>query len=378
MSTSNIKLSIDSEIAADFRESFQDNYESVANSIVLLEENPKDLSSIDAVFRALHTIKGNTTMCQLDELASFSHAIEDVVSAMHEETLSFSAILGEMLLVALDKVKELSEVIFENKELDKNLLHTAKQQLNNIKSAKQADADKQANTVIALLTHDKVDDKHSVFVKAVQDQQTDTENDTLISYETPQELLASLNYFKYLISMLDSKLKYWQNRTTRTLPLALAINHELSDSVADHQLAAAVYMHDIAHAFLNDSLTLKIGKFDEADKTLIRTHPSISADLVALIPGWTECVTIIRQHHEHWDGSGYPTGIKGDDICIGAQILAIVDAYESMTHPRADRQFKRSVLRAVTEISNQSGKQFSPRVTKLAFKIIKQFIAAKP
>jgi len=377
MSTSNIKLSIDGEIAADFRESFQDNYESIANSIVLLEGNPGDISSIDAVFRALHTIKGNTTMCQLDELASFSHAIEDVVSAMREGQLHFSPVLGEMLLVALDKVKELSELIFEDKTFDNNLLDTIKQKLNDLKSAKQAEAEIQASEVIANLTHDKVGGKHALFVKADHDQQPETKSETQVSYETPKELLASLNYFKYLISMLDSKLTYWQNRTTRTLPLALAINHELADSVADHQLAAAVYMHDIAHAFLNDSLTLKTGKFDEADKTLIRTHPSTSADLVALIPGWEECVTIIRQHHEHWDGSGYPTGIKGDNICVGAQILAIVDAYESMTHPRADRQFKRSVLRAVTEISNQSGKQFSPRVTKVAFKIIKRFIAAK-
>jgi len=377
MNTSHISLTIDSEIAADFRESFEDNYESIANGIVVLEKNPTDHATIDAIFRALHTIKGNATMCQLDKLAGLGHAIEEVVSAMREKQLVFSPLLGEMFLVALDKVKELSEEIFEDKPINEKLLNQVNQALNVLKSAKQADADNLASGIINLLTHDKVDGNHSVFVESVQAKPVEMDNANNSSFDIPKELLASINYFKYLISLLDSKLKYWQNRTTRTLPLALAINREIANSVEDHQLAAAVYMHDIAHAFLNDSLTLKTGKFDDIDTTLIRTHPNISADLVALIPGWTECVPIIRQHHEHWDGSGYPAGMKGDNICLGAQILAIVDAYESMTHPRADRQFKRSVLRAVTEISNQSSKQFSPQITKAAFKVIKRLLQLK-
>ncbi len=377
MSTSNIKLTIDSEIAADFRESFEDNYGSIANNILVLEKDPGNSSSIDAVFRALHTIKGNATMCQLSELASLSHAIEEVVSAMREQQLTFTTLLGELLLVALDKIKELSEDIFEDNAVDRGLLNAVTQALNILKSATPADSDKQASKVISLLTADQVDGKHTMFVNATQGSQADTKDDEPVEFETPKKLLPSLNYFKYLTSLLDSKLKYWQNRTTRTLPLALAINHELSESTSDHQLAAAIYMHDIAHAFLNDSLNLKTGKFNDTDRTLIRTHPNISADLVALTPGWTDCTTIIRQHHEHWDGGGYPSGLKGDNICIGAQILAVVDAYESMTHPRADRQFKRSVLRAVTEISNQSGKQFSPIVTQSAFKVIKKNFATK-
>jgi HD-GYP domain-containing protein (c-di-GMP phosphodiesterase class II) len=128
------------------------------------------------------------------------------------------------------------------------------------------------------------------------------------------------------------------------------------------QLRAAVYMHDVALAFLTDDLVLKNNKYDQSDIDRMQIHPKLSSDYVALIPGWENAAAIILQHHERWDGTGYPSGVSGEKIRPGAQILAIVDAYESITQPRPDRQHKRSVLRAVTEINSHSGTQFSPEL----------------
>ena len=109
----------------------------------------------------------------------------------------------------------------------------------------------------------------------------------------------------------------------------------------------------------------------------MQQHPELSANFLELIPGWEDAREIVLQHHERWDGTGYPSGIKGDEIRPGAQLLAVVDAFESMTHSRPDRQYKRSILRAMTEINNCSGTQFSPHVTSLFNSVVKETLAQR-
>ena len=103
-------------------------------------------------------------------------------------------------------------------------------------------------------------------------------------------------------------------------------------------------------------------KLGEDEIKQIRQHPKWGFDFLKRVPGWETAAKIVLQHHEHFDGNGYPDGTSGSDIQVGARIIAIVDAFISMTSGRADRTTRRTALRAVSEINARKGTQFDPEL----------------
>lgn len=105
----------------------------------------------------------------------------------------------------------------------------------------------------------------------------------------------------------------------------------------------------------------KAGELVPADKELIKQHPRLGAEMLAAIrPNW-ELIPLVRSHHEWWNGMGYPDGLKGESIPLGARILSVADAFVAMTSWRAYREVM-EVKEAVREINAYSGVQFDPRV----------------
>ncbi|WP_455376803.1 Hpt domain-containing protein, partial [Kaarinaea lacus] len=103
MSNLGINISIDDEIINDFRENLNDQYEIAAQAVQELESNPNNSDAVHRVFRALHTVKGNSNLCQLDILTKFSHSVEEITVAMRQGEVNYTPILGELLLLSLDK-----------------------------------------------------------------------------------------------------------------------------------------------------------------------------------------------------------------------------------------------------------------------------------
>ena len=169
-----------------------------------------------------------------------------------------------------------------------------------------------------------------------------------------------IEYFKQLIEQLESYMPYWQGRSQRVLDLVSALNEKSDCIVNAQQLEAAVYLHDIGMAFLPDSLMAKDSRLDDEEFKLLKTHPVLGHDYIKRIPGWDDAATMILQHHERFDGNGYPNKIKNTELSDGACMIAIADTFEAMTHVRSQRTHKRPMLRAVIEINSQSEKQFSP------------------
>ncbi len=134
-------------------------------------------------------------------------------------------------------------------------------------------------------------------------------------------------------------------------------------------------MHDVGLAFVSESLLCKDGKYTAQEWAVIKQHPGIAATLLKRIPGWDEAAQMVAQHHTWSDGSeGYPLFVKSESLHPGAQMLALVDSYESMTLPRPDRQFRRSVLRAVMEIHNLAGRQFSAELAPVFIAIVREMV----
>jgi HD-GYP domain-containing protein (c-di-GMP phosphodiesterase class II) len=167
--------------------------------------------------------------------------------------------------------------------------------------------------------------------------------------------------FIQLACLVEARSRFWQGRSERILEMAGAMNEAAGNVVDMLQLRAAVYAHDIGMAFLPLELLHKPDHLDASERDDMQIHPVLAAELLGRMSGWAAAVRMVREHHEREDGRGYPAALPGSAISDGAKAIAIADAFESMTHQRADRVEKKTLLQAVSEINRCAGTQFCPR-----------------
>jgi diguanylate cyclase (GGDEF)-like protein len=144
------------------------------------------------------------------------------------------------------------------------------------------------------------------------------------------------------------------------LALRLAVALGLGAEEA-HMIGVAGRLHDIGKVAVPDAILQKAGPLTDAEWAIMRTHPSVGAEVLACIPALRPLGPLVRAHHERWDGAGYPDRLAGDAIPLGARILGVVDAYTAMT---VDRPYRaaRSAAYASAELRRGAGAQFDPTV----------------
>jgi diguanylate cyclase (GGDEF)-like protein len=140
-------------------------------------------------------------------------------------------------------------------------------------------------------------------------------------------------------------------------------------------LRAAALLHNIGRLGVPEHILLKAGALTAEEQEKLRAHPVLGARILASIPFPWQVVPIVRHHAEHWDGSGYPDGLKGSAIPFAARILAIANAYSALLH---DRPFRNAMTpqQALAEIEARSGTQFDPAVVT-AFRAIANELRAE-
>lgn len=128
-------------------------------------------------------------------------------------------------------------------------------------------------------------------------------------------------------------------------------------------------LHDIGKIGIPDSILLKPGKLSNEEYEIIKFHPLLSYELLKHIDVLKDSLPGIKYHHERWDGSGYPEGLKGEEIPLQARILAVADSFDAMT---SDRIYRKGIpkAQAVTELRNLSGKHYDPEVVENALYIL--------
>jgi len=129
-------------------------------------------------------------------------------------------------------------------------------------------------------------------------------------------------------------------------------------------LRSAALLHDIGKAHMPDSILRKSVPSSEEEQ-ILRKHPELGATITSQIPELAYCAPAIRHHHERYDGSGYPQGLKGEQIPIEASIIAVADAYDNMTSPRSFHRVL-SPREAIEELRRHVNTEFAPEVV-LAF-----------
>ena len=135
------------------------------------------------------------------------------------------------------------------------------------------------------------------------------------------------------------------------------------DDLEVERVAMAALLHDIGKVAIPDRILLKPGKLDAAEWELMREHPAIGERILRAIPGMGAVARIVRHEHEHFDGSGYPDGLHGEDIPIGSRIILACDTYSAMTTTRPYRDAL-SHGEAIAELARCAGTQFDPKVTE--------------
>ena len=133
-------------------------------------------------------------------------------------------------------------------------------------------------------------------------------------------------------------------------------------------LARAAFLHDIGKMAIPDGILLKPGPLTDEEKKIMRTHCEIGYNMLIRIPFLRDVAEIVLAHHEFFDGTGYPRGLKGEEIPLGARIFAVADALNAML---SDQRYRRALpmSHAREEIKRCAGSQFDPEVVKVFLSI---------
>jgi len=136
-------------------------------------------------------------------------------------------------------------------------------------------------------------------------------------------------------------------------------------------IARGAYLHDIGKIGIPDSILLKQGKLTPEEMTIMQTHVRIGYELLSRIPFLATAADIVLAHQERYDGAGYPQGLMGEEITLGARIFAIADTLDAMT---SDRPYRQALpfQTAREEVIRESGKQFDPDVARVFLSLPEQ------
>ncbi len=161
-----------------------------------------------------------------------------------------------------------------------------------------------------------------------------------------------------LAEAIDAKDSYTRGHSDRVAEYADALARRLN--LAENELNAvrcAGYLHDTGKIGIPDAILLKPGRLTDEEYRLVRNHPVLSHKIIEPVDFPYNVKPLVRHHHERIDGSGYPDGLVGDEIPLGARIIGIADAYEAMT---SDRPYRKALTRAaaVAELKRCAGTQF--------------------
>jgi putative nucleotidyltransferase with HDIG domain len=181
-----------------------------------------------------------------------------------------------------------------------------------------------------------------------------------------------------LMSALDARDRETEGHSTRVSRLACLLAEEAGlNGPQLKALERGALLHDIGKIGISDSILHKPGKLTEDEWKIMRIHPDIGARIVEGIPFLQETLPVIRYHHERWDGSGYPIGLKERDIPIQARIFAVADVFDALTSSRSYRK-RSSPESALQYLQEQAGILFDAEIVDALAKVpYKEFTEAE-
>jgi putative nucleotidyltransferase with HDIG domain len=171
----------------------------------------------------------------------------------------------------------------------------------------------------------------------------------------------SIAAMESLSAIVDARDPHAAGHSRRVRRLALAVGRELGLSRRELDvLGHAALFHDVGKVAIPDAILLKPGRLSDREWTIVREHPEEGARIIARLGFLDEALPAIRHHHERFDGAGYPDALRGEEIPLGARIIHVAEAADSMLTTKAYGAGEGSA-EALAELRRGSGTQFCPR-----------------
>lgn len=184
-----------------------------------------------------------------------------------------------------------------------------------------------------------------------------------------QSLIEAIFAFAKTIEVKDH---YTGEHVEKTVHYAMEIAKELNLSKAEIELIKkAAALHDLGKVGISDKILRKKSKLTKKEFEEIKKHSQIGVDILRPVHFMHDIIPLILHHHERWDGRGYPDGLKGEEIPIGARIISVSDAYDALTSDRSYRKAYRKT-KAIEIIRKASGTMYDPKVVNAFLKILKE------
>ncbi len=177
---------------------------------------------------------------------------------------------------------------------------------------------------------------------------------------------------KALANAIEARDPYTRGHSERVAQISVMMGKALGfeeETLTKLQLAGL--LHDVGKVGIPDRILLKPGKLTPFEYTIMKEHPNMSALIVSEIDPLKGIVAWIKHHHEYYDGNGYPSGLKQDEIPIQSQLIAIADNFDAITSIRPYRE-KITKEEAIAYINSQFGKKFSPSLKEIAIKVLRE------
>ncbi len=177
---------------------------------------------------------------------------------------------------------------------------------------------------------------------------------------------------KALAQAIDAKDHYTHSHSEHVTKYAVAVAKEMEFSIRETDiLREACQLHDLGKIGIHDYILNKSDELTEKEWDEIRLHSLRGAEILEPLTFLDGVITLVRQHHERYDGTGYPNGLKGEEIELGARIIAVADAFDAMI---SERPYRKAYSKeyAVSKLKENGGTQFDPEVVKVFLKALKK------
>ena len=175
-----------------------------------------------------------------------------------------------------------------------------------------------------------------------------------------QRHVAGFSMLDALVTAVDNKDRYTRHHSDDVMEYSLMIARELGmDTATQHTIAVAALLHDVGKIGVPDYILRKPAALTPEEFDAIKQHAQMGAVIVGAVPRLEDTLDAVQHHHERWDGTGYPFGLKGEDIPLPARLMAVADAFSAMT---TDRPYRQGMSRdkALLILQNGAGTQWDP------------------